>query len=110
VALALLALVAALISPIQRSSGSISRRRPEGFRRNFALHAPDSSRLSVTTWAMREASALTVRSEADEDEDRSGMAQQVHETHNPSLSTSRGAPARNPAVSGCLPSLHPLRC
>jgi hypothetical protein len=111
VALVLLVLVAVLMSPIQRSFASDSRRRPEGLQRNFALPASDSSRLSVTAWIMREDAVVSGRSEGGEDDDEPwGSTRQAYDTYDPSLFPSHSAPARNLAVPGRRSALHPLRC
>jgi hypothetical protein len=111
VALVLLVLVAVVMSPIQGSSGSDSRRPPEGLHGNFALPASDSSSLSVTAWIMRDYAVVTMRSENVEDDDEPWSAtRQAYDTYGPSLSPSRSAPARNLAVPGRLSALHPLRC
>ena len=111
VALVVLVLVAVVMSPIRGSSASDSRRPPEGLPGNFALPASDSSRLSVTAWIMREDAVVTKRSEDGEDDDEPWSAtRQAYDTYDPSLSSSRSAPARNLAVPGRLSALHPLRC
>jgi hypothetical protein len=111
VVLVVLVLVAVVMSPIQSSSASDSRRPPEGLPGNFALPASDSSRLSVTAWIMRDCAVVTVRSENDEDDDEPWSAtRHAYDTYGPSLSSSRSAPAGSLAVPGRLPALHPLRC
>jgi hypothetical protein len=101
--------VAVVMSPIQRSSTSDSKRPRQGLRRNFAL--PDSSDLSVTVWDMREGTIVTARSEVGEEDDEScGATRQAYDTYDPSLSPPRGAPARNLAVPGRPSAPRPLRC
>src|SRR5262249_6996182 len=67
--LALLALVAVLTSPIQRSSASDSLHPPQGLRCNFAIPASDSPRLSVAALIVSESTVVTARSEDDEEDD-----------------------------------------
>ena len=111
VALVLLVLVAVPMSPILHSSASDSQRPPEGLRGNFAPPAFESSRPSVTGWILREKAVVRVRSEDNEDDDEPcGATRQACDTDDPSLSPPRIVPARNRAVPGRLPALHPLRC
>jgi hypothetical protein len=112
VALVLLVLAAVLMSPIPRSSASDSPRPHEGLRQHVALPAPDSSRLSVTAWIMREDAVVTVSSEDDDDDDDESCsaARHAYDTYASSLSPARSVPAWSLAMPSRLSTLHRLRC